>query len=70
MVWGIHVGGFWEAVALEGPFLDREEVWDPVVILQHRELLEGVECVIGVCDGLVVEVHEVDGGFRGRGPVS
>ena len=36
--------------------------------LCHRELLEGGCGVLGVCDGRVVEVEEVDGGLAGGGP--
>ena len=36
--------------------------------LCHRELLEGSCGVLGVCDGRVVEVEEVDGGLGGGRP--
>ena len=68
LVWGIYGGGLRGVVALKGLFLESEEVGDPVCTLCHREFLEGGGGVLGVCDGWVVEVEEVDGGLRGRGP--
>ena len=48
--------------------MEAEEVGDPPRPLCHRELLEGGCGVLGVCDGRVVEVEEVDGSLGGRGP--
>ena len=65
---GIYGGGFWEVVALLALFLEGEEVGNPPRPLCHRELLEGGCGILGVCDGRVVEVGEVDGGLGGGGP--
>ena len=67
MVQGIYGAGFWRVVALKALLLDGEKVWDPVGSLCHRELLEGVGGVLGVCDGQMVQVEEVDGSLGGRG---
>ena len=36
--------------------------------LRHRDLVEGPGGVLGVCDGWVVEVQEVDGAIGHREP--
>ena len=64
---GIYGGGFWGVVALWALFLEGEELGNPPRPLCHRELLEGGRGVLGVCDGRVVEVEEVDGGLGGGG---
>ena len=68
LVRGIYGGGFWWVVALQALFLKGKEVGNPPRPLCHRELLEGDCGVLGVCDGRVVEVEEVDGGLGGGGP--
>ena len=75
LVSGLHGAGLWGGVALEGLFLEREEVWDPVLTFRHRELLEGGGGVLGVCHGWVVEARRLmvacvaEGqGLRGRFP--
>ena len=47
--------------------MEGEEVGNPLRSLCHRELLEGGCGVLGVCDGGMVEVEEVDGGLVGGG---
>ena len=66
---GIYGGGFWRVVALKALLLEGEKLGDPVRTLCHRELMVGGGCVLGLCDGRMVEVEEVDGsrGRRGRG---
>ena len=49
-------------------FLEGEEMGKPPRPLCHWELLEGGCGVLGVCDGRVVEVDDVDGGLGGGGP--
>ena len=68
LVRGIYGGGFWRVVALKALLLEGEKVEDPVRPLCHRELMEGGGGVLGVCDGRVVEVEEVDVSLDGRGP--
>ena len=68
LVRGIYGGGFWGVVALWALFLEGEELGNPPRPLCHRELLQGGRGVLGVCDGRVVEVGEVDGGLGGGGP--
>ena len=56
LISAIYGGGFWRVFALEGMFMEREELWDPVITLCRGELLEGGDGVLGVSDGKVVEV--------------
>ena len=55
-------------VALKTLLLEGEKVGNQVRPLCHRELLEGGPGFLGVCDGQVVEVEEVDGSLDGRHP--
>ena len=68
LVRGIYGGGFQGVVALKALLLESEEVGDPVCTLYHREFLEGSGGVLGVCDGRVVGVEDVDGGLGGSWP--
>ena len=61
-------GRFRRVIALKSLLLEAEEVGDPVCPLCHQELLQGSGGVLGVCDGPVVEVEEVDGGLEGQRP--
>ena len=67
LVRGIFGGGLWR-VALKALLLESEIVGDPVHPLCHPEFLEGGGGVLGLCDGRVVEVEEVDGGLGGGQP--
>ena len=49
-------------------FSEGEEVGNPTWPLSHRDLPEGGCGILGVCDGWVVEVEEVDGCLGGGGP--
>ena len=68
LVCGINGGGLRRVVALKALLLESEKLGDPVRPRCHRELLEGGSGALGVCDGWVIEVEEVDGGLGGRGP--
>ena len=49
--------------------LEGEKIGNSVRPPCHRELLEGGGGVLGLCDGRVVEVEDVDGSLGRRGPV-
>ena len=68
LVRAVYGGGLWRVIALKALVLDTEEVGDPVRPLCHWELSEGGGVFLGLCDGRLVEVQEVDGGLGGRGP--
>ena len=68
LVRGIFGVGLWEVVALKALLLEGERDRDPVHPLCHPEFPEGGGGVLGVCDGRVVEVEEVDGGLGGGRP--
>ena len=68
LVPGTYGGWLWGFVALEGLLLKDEDVQNPGCTLHHREFLEGGRGVLGVCQGWVVEVQEVDGGLCGCAP--
>ena len=65
VVWGIYRGGFWRVVALKALLLEGEKVGRPVCPLCHPELREGGGGVLGVCDGRVVEVEEIEASLGG-----
>ena len=68
LVWAIYGGGFWRVVALGALLLESEGLGNPVGPLCNWELLAGSKGVLGVCDGRVVEVQEVDCGLGGCEP--
>ena len=68
LVQGIYGGGVRGVVALKALLLEGEKVGNPVRPPCHPELLEGDGGVLGVFDGRVVEIEEVDGSLGWRRP--